>query len=374
MIGGLGYKFQESLTKKLLMRININKLEGMKQSPSMFTRSTLALLAAGLTLTGCAVADAEPAEPDEMSIVVTSSIFGDIVQNIAPDDTEITVLIPAGSDPHEYAPSTRDIQALHNADLVISVGGGFEDALDPQLRAVHEEGAQVLELTDVVDVQEHSALYGDAATNSDEHDHDAHEEAHHDHDGDHDHDHDHGSTDPHFWHDPQLVAQAVSAIAEDISKLDAGRADEISQRTDAYLAELSALDTELVEQFGAIPEDARTLVTQHHVLGYLAQRYDFTILGAIIPSTSTLAQSSAASLGALAEEIEAAGARAIFTDVTQSDALGTTIQQELAGRVDVAVVSLYTESLSPQAEEAGTYLDMMRVNAKRITEALTVSP
>src|SRR5690606_3347517 len=140
------------------------------------------------------------------------------------------------------------------------------------------------------------------------------------------HEHDHGSTDPHFWHDPQLVAQAVSAIEDELSDLATDNSDEITHRADAYRDQLATLDADLAEQFGAIPEESRTVVTQHHVLGYLAQRYDFTILAAISSSTSTLAQSSGAGLGALAASIEAAGVQSIFTDVTQSYALGKAIQ------------------------------------------------
>ena len=40
----------------------------------------------------------------------------------------------------------------------------------------------------------------------------------------------------------------------------------------------------------AIPPDRRLLVTNHDALAYFADRYDFEIVGTVIPSSSTLGE------------------------------------------------------------------------------------
>jgi zinc/manganese transport system substrate-binding protein len=44
--------------------------------------------------------------------------------------------------------------------------------------------------------------------------------------------------------------------------------------------------------FETIPADNRKLVTNHDALGYLADRYDFEVLGTVIPGSSTQAEAT----------------------------------------------------------------------------------
>ena len=76
----------------------------------------------------------------------------------------------------------------------------------------------------------------------------------------------------------------------------------------------------------AIPAADRKLVTGHESMGYFADRYGFTLVGALVPSISSQAEASAADLAELTEQIEAVGVSVIFIEIgTQSsvaDAIG----------------------------------------------------
>jgi zinc/manganese transport system substrate-binding protein len=109
-------------------------------------------------------------------------------------------------------------------------------------------------------------------------------------------------------------------------------------------------------------------VTNHHVFGYLAQRYDFEILGAVIPSGTTLASPSSADLASLAEAIRAAGVPAVFADSSQPDRLAQVLAEQ-AG-LDVKVIPLFSESLTEPGKGAGTYLELMRANTESIVAGL----
>ena len=67
----------------------------------------------------------------------------------------------------------------------------------------------------------------------------------------------------------------------------------------------------------AVPAERRVLVTDHEVFGYFADRFDFEVVGTVIPSTTTDAAPSAADLDALAATIRDAGVPAIFTESGQ---------------------------------------------------------
>ena len=120
----------------------------------------------------------------------------------------------------------------------------------------------------------------------------------------------------------------------------------------------------MTERFATIPVERRKLVTNHHVLGYLAARYGFTVIGAVVPSGTTLASPSSSDLESLAGAIRDAGVPAIFVDSSHPDRLARVLADE-AG-VDVDVVALYSESLDEPGTEGATYLDMMRTNTEAI--------
>ena len=69
----------------------------------------------------------------------------------------------------------------------------------------------------------------------------------------------------------------------------------------------------------------------------------------------------------LVELIEAEGVPAIFSDTSASDELIDTIAAEVG---EIAVVELYSESLGGDDSDGATYIDMVRANAERISDAL----
>ena len=125
----------------------------------------------------------------------------------------------------------------------------------------------------------------------------------------------------------------------------------------------------MTEAFAAIPPERRALVTNHHVFGYLADRYDFRVVGAVIPGGTTLAAPSAADLRDLSEAISTAGVATIFAESSQPDRLVKVLADE--ARIDVAVVELFTESLTHEGGGADTYLQMMRSNTELIATGLS---
>tara|TARA_B100000287_G_scaffold157724_1_gene148833 strand:- start:1840 stop:2340 length:501 start_codon:yes stop_codon:yes gene_type:complete len=135
----------------------------------------------------------------------------------------------------------------------------------------------------------------------------------------------------------------------------------------SYQQQLENLDAEVEELLSAIPSDARILVTNHSVFAYFADRYQFEVLGSIIPSSSTLSSASAQDLASLAEEVRKKQVSAIFVDASSSSSLA----EALAGEVDgVEVINLYTESLGDPGSDGANYIGMVRFNAQEIVRGL----
>ena len=291
--------------------------------------------AAALVLSGCS----QPGSPQEPQIVVTTNILGDMTRQVLGDQANVTTLMQPNADPHSFEISAQQAALMGSADLVVSNGLGLEEGLQQHLDRAAKAGAPMLVAGEVIDVVPYSS--GDAE----------------------------GAPDPHFWTDPAAmlnVVNALEAAARDIDGIDAGR---LATSADAYRDQLTQLDTEMTAAFAAIPTERRALVTNHHVFGYLAERFDFRVVGAVIPGGTTLAAPSAADLRQLSQAIRGAGVPTIFAESSQPDRLVQVLASE-AG-VNVQVAELFTESLTGPDGGAATYLDMMRANTQRIVQGLT---
>jgi zinc/manganese transport system substrate-binding protein len=339
--------------------------------------------------------DAEAVEPaSDLLVVATTSILGDVVANLVGEDGRVEVIMPPGADPHGFQPSASDAATLREADLVVANGLQLEENLLSALEAAEEEGVRMFEVAEHLDPIEfdwdgpghaHGEDDGHGHDEDDGHGHDeddghGHDEddghGHDEEDGGHDEDdgHAHGPEDPHIWFDPVRMADGVRLIAAELADVDDHvDADEWERRADAYADELLAVHDELEAGFATIPEEDRKLVTNHDALGYLAYRYDFEVIGTVVPGSSTQAEADARQFSQLIETVEEAGVTAVFAENTDSTALAEQLASEVDGRSDleVEVVRLYTDALGEPGSGAETYLDLLRTTGQRIVEALT---
>jgi len=275
---------------------------------------------------------------DRPIVLATTSIWGDVVGRVVCDGSaEVGVLIPAGADPHDYEPSLADRARLDAAALIVLNGLGLEGSL---AEVAGEAGDAVFTMSDHV---------GTLAPPDTEHVDP------------------HAAGDPHVWLDPANVVGAIPALAQaliDEAGLDAAT---ITACADDYGRELRELDAEIGSLLAEVPPERRQLVTNHDALGYFARRYDFTIVGSIIPSSSSLAQASPAQLEKLARAVRDADVPAIFTESGHAADDAEALAREAGG---IPVVALFTDSLGDEGSEASTYAGMLRHDARLIAEAL----
>jgi zinc/manganese transport system substrate-binding protein len=298
------------------------------------SRLAASLLLAGALLTGCASSASE-----RPLVVVSTNILGDVVSNLVGDDVEVLTLMRPGADPHSFEISASEAARVRSADLVVSNGLGLEEGLQQHLDAAADAGVAAFVAGDVVDVLPYTST--DAG----------------------------GADDPHFWTDPAQTIAVVDALVPVLEGVDGVDAAAIAARAADYREALEALDADMTTAFAAIPEARRALVTNHHVFGYLAERFGFRVVGAVIPGGTTLAAPSASDLADLVSAIDEAGVRTIFAESSQPDRLMKALAEE--ADVDVTVTELFTESLTDATGGAPDYLTMMRVNTERIATGLS---
>jgi zinc/manganese transport system substrate-binding protein len=312
-------------------------------------------------------ADSSAASP----VVATTTIWADVTSQVLCGEVEVSPLIPQGTDAHTFEPSVQDADALRSAQLVVANGLGLEEGLHDSLESAEADGVTVLEvapeLTPLAAEDEHAADEhaegGDEHAAEEEHAEDGDEHASED-------EHGHGDEDPHVWMDPERVAEAVPLIAAAAADLDdlGVTAEQIDECANAYVAELQSLSAEMSTTLAAVPGAQRKLVTNHEALAYFADRFDFTVVGAVIPSTSSLGESNPRELDELAETMRDQGVQAVFAETTGATELADALADQVGGSVQV--VELFTESLGDAGSGAASYTEMMSTNAERVAGAL----
>lgn len=310
--------------------------------------STLgAILPLLLVLAGCGASAGDDDEQD-LRVVATTSVWGNVVEEMIGNDGTVDVLIPPGADAHDYEAAPQQVASLQNADLIVANGLGLEEGLEDVLESAASDGANILELAPQLDPlpfadhgEEDGALPDDGHTDE--------------------------GNDPHVWFDLDRVVTATELIAARLSAVD----DSVDwmARAASYSDRLLEADREIEAILEAVPQENRKLVTNHDALGYFADRYGFEVIAVVIPGGSTLGDPSSAEMAALVEEIEHEGIRTIFAETSQPTRLAEAVAAEVGD--DVAVVELYTGSLGEPGSDADTLIGMLVANARRMAEALS---
>ena len=349
------------------------------------------LLAAGSVATVLVLASCSSSTPDETadafaetspttaqtqdapSVVVTTTVLGSVVGEILTcavgDDSSMTVLMPIGVDPHDFQASSAQVALMAGADLVVVNGLGLEEGVLDAVENVEADGVSVLEIAALVDPlpfgEGHSEDKADEESHDDHADEDEHsEEEDHADEESHD-DHGHEEFDPHFWFDMERMALAAELMGAEL----AVNGDESFASCGESVAEdLRATEVVIADALSSVLEANRVLVTDHDALGYLAERYDYDVVGVVIPGGSTLGDANSSDLADLVATIQDEGVRAIFGNTAGSPALLETLANEVGGSVQV--VELFVGSVGGPGSGAESYAEMMTTNATRIASAL----
>jgi ABC-type Zn uptake system ZnuABC Zn-binding protein ZnuA len=282
-------------------------------------------------------------------VMASTSIVADVVRQVGGELVQVETIVPIGADGHSYEPSPADLVRVSAAQIIFTVGAGYEEFLD-RLIASSGTKAEVVALSESLTLRTFSEEEAGGHMHGDEHSDE----------------YGAGSVDPHTWTDPNNVKAWVDVIYATLSRLDPTNADTYAARAAAYRNQLDDLDRWIAEQFAAIPAERRLIVSDHIVFGYMADRYGLRQLGSIIPGVSTSASPSAQELAALQDMIADHGVPAIFV----GDIANQQLAEQIARDMGVRIFTVLTESLTDADGPGATYIDYMRFNVQTIVDGL----
>lgn len=296
-------------------------------------------LAVVLALAGSACSAGPSSSDGRPLVVATTTILGDLVASTSGDAVQVEVLMPVGSDPHDFEPSARQAARLRDATLVVANGLGLEETLLDVIAAAEEDGVEVMRLGEFLDPQPFAGgMASEDGVNG---------------------------LDPHVWMDPVRMADAVDLIAD---RIRSSTGIDVGASAAVYRSQILDLDAEIAAMIDGVTPERRKLVANHFSYGYYADRYGLTLLGTVIPAATTGAETSAADFAALVDLLKRERVSVIFGSTTEPTTLADALSEEVG--YEVEVVKLYTGSLGESGSGAETYIDMMRSSTRLIVEKL----
>jgi manganese/zinc/iron transport system substrate-binding protein len=177
--------------------------------------------------------------------------------------------------------------------------------------------------------------------------------------------------DPHVWMDVSLWMIVTEAIRDSLVELLPDYEAYFAANTEAYIAEMQALDEYVREQIESIPEQQRILVTAHDAFQYYSRAYGIEVHAPQgITTESEVGVQNIRDTIALLVEREIL---AIFVETSVSpDVVEAIVEGAQDQGLDLQIGgTLFSDAMGEAGTAEGTYLGMIRANTDTIVGGLT---
>lgn len=303
------------------------------------------VVAVCLAVTGCS--STQPASEDEgtskINVVASFYPMADFAEKIGGDKVDVTNLVPAGIEPHDWEPSTTDVRDISDAALLVYNGAGMESWVEDVMAGL-DGGPAVVEASAGVTLIEGSAHEDDEASADQE----GEEEA----------------TDPHVWLDPENAKIEMRNIADALASVDPDNASYYEENYDKYAEQIDELDQEFRD--GLASSTRHTIVVSHEAFGYLCNAYGLEQLG--IEGLSADSEPDAARMAEIIDFVNENDVTTIFFEDLVSPKVAESIARETGADVEELNP---LEGLTDDEIAAGEdYFSIMRKNLTSLIAAL----
>ena len=337
-----------------------------------------ACLLFGAVLGGCGRNTEEPVDPNKLQVMASFYTMYDFAQKIGGEHVQVTCMVPSGTEPHDWEPSTKDIIRLEQADVFIYNGAGMEHWVSDVVAGLSNQklisveasqGVSLLRSADEEDGHDHADAH---AAEDEENTAASHEDADTEDAADHavaaepdGHDaHEHGEYDPHVWLDPMNAKQEMQNICEAFSEADPKHRADYQANYEKWAGKLDELDKRYQEALADLTE--HDIVVAHEAYGYLCRRYGLTQVS--IEGMSPDSEPDPGRMADIIDFVRENNVRAIFFE----ELSGSRTAETVAAETGVKLLTLSPlEGLSDwQEETGGDYFSVMEENLQQLTEAL----
>lgn len=289
------------------------------------------------------------ADDNKVKVVTTFYPVYEFTKGVVGNEGDVSILMKAGTEPHDFEPSTKDIKKIQDSDAVVYMDDNMETWIPKVKKSIKSKDVDYIEGTGNMIL---------AAGSESEHEHDGEDKEHkHDKHGEEGHSH---AFDPHVWLSPYRSITVVENIRDSLSKKYPKKANSFKKNADTYIAKLKQLDADYAKTLGQAKQ--KSFVTQHAAFGYLA--LDYGLNQVAINGVSAENEPSAKRIGELSKYVKKYDIKYIYFEENASNKVAKTLANEAGVK---AVVLSPLESLTQKEIKNGEdYFTVMRDNLKAL--------
>lgn len=288
-------------------------------------------------LVGCSKGPQENSynKKGELDIVTTFYPVYEFTKQIVGNEGKVSLLVPAGAEPHDYEPSAKDMAHIQDADAFVYHDENMEMWV-PKAQKSWKKGSP-----NVIQGTKNMILVPGDDSHSHEHDHE--EEHHHE-------------LDPHTWLAPSLAIKEVESIRDQLNQIYPEKKSVFDSNAQTYLTELEQLDKRYKASLSQAKQ--KTFVTQHAAFGYLALEYD--LIQEPIAGLSPDREPTAAKLAELKDFIKEHDTRHIYFEENVNAKIAKTLADET--NVTLSILNPLESLTQEKMDKGENYVSVMEDN------------
>lgn len=291
------------------------------------------VLVMAIVFVGCTSSKQETSgfkDKEKISVVTTIYPMQDFVSQIGGDKVEIINLVPAGMEPHDFELSTKDMELLEEADLLVYNGAGMEHFIDKTIKTMTNDSIVIVEAAKNVE-----------QIQSEE-----------------------GEQDPHTWLSIENAKKECESICEALCMADKENEGYYKDNLSVYMKKLDDLYAEYQKELEGCTHD--TIVVAHEAFGYLC--HEFSLKQEGIEGLMADSEPDSGRMKEIIELCKEKDIKVIFFEELVSPKVAQTIADETGA---TTMVLNPIEGLTKEQEEQNLdYIGLMRENLKALKEAL----
>lgn len=322
------------------------------------------LLVSSLALSGCSSngtdKSSQDGKKDEGKIKVYTSFYPmyDFAKKVGGDKIDISNLVPAGTEPHDWEPTPQDLVKIGESDVFVYNGAGMEAWVEKVSENVKNDKLIQVEASKGIDLIK--------VEHEHEHEGDGHEDKHDKEKAKHEdvHEHEHGQYDPHVWLNPQNAKKEMKNIKDAFVKADPKNSSYYEENFKKYSAEFDKLDSKYKTELSKTKK--KDIIVSHEAFAYICNSYGLKQVG--IEGLTPDSEPDAAKMAEITKFAKENNVKYIFFEELVSPKVSNTIAKEVGAKTEV--LNPLEGLTQEQIDKGEDYFSIMEANLDVLLKAL----
>lgn len=284
---------------------------------------------------GCSSKTAETTNTNSQSkikVVVSFNAMKEFASAIGKDKIAITTIVPNGTEPHDFEPTTESLKNLSSANVFIYNGLGMESWTDKVLKSIDNKNLVVVNAS-----KDSNPIKNTEAEEIEEH----------------------GEYDPHIWISLKGAEIESKNIKDALVKVDPSNKEFYEKNYDEFSKQLKDLHNEYTKKFETVKN--KNFVTGHAAFAYLCR--DYGLNQNSVENVFAEGEPSTKKLKELVDYCKQNKITTIFMEDMVSPKVSTTLANEIGAKVE----KIYTLE---SKEDNKNYIESMKNNLEIIYTSL----